>query len=120
MSTFNRFCAKAKNAARRVGEKTEEIMDSVSNGLKAKSLEIRIDEQYEKLGRLVYRDLHTDDNLEEEKLKVIAEIDALFDRLSLLKKEAEEETAKETPATDEGEEKATQAQSDEENSETEA
>lgn len=103
MSTFNRFCAKAKNAARRIGEKTEEMMDSVSSGLKIKSLEIRIDEQYERLGRLVYQDLHTDDNLEEEKLKVIAEIDALFDQLTLLKTTSTDENGQ-PPEDQKGEE----------------
>jgi hypothetical protein len=48
---------------------------------------MKIDEQYENLGRIVYRDLHTEEDLEEEKLRVIAAIDALFDRITELKSE---------------------------------
>ena len=92
MSHFNRFCAKAQKALRRAGDKAEEMLDGASKAVKIKALEIRMDEQYENLGRLVYRDLHTEEDLEEEKLQVIAALDALFDELSVLKAE---ESAKE-------------------------
>ena len=87
MSNFNRFCTKAQRALRRAGNKAEEMLDGASKAVKIKALEIRMDEQYENLGRLVYRDLHTEEDLEEEKLKVIAALDALFDELSVLKAE---------------------------------
>ena len=98
MSKLNRFFAKAKNAAKKVADKAECAVDSAAKSVKVKSLEIRVDEQYEKLGKLVYRDLHTDDNLEEEKLEIIAAIDALFDQIAVLK--AEKEEADEAPAED--------------------
>ena len=87
MSLFNRFCAKAGDAIKTVGEKTETLVQSASRSVKIKSLEIKIDEQYEKLGSVVYRDLHVDEDLEEEKLQIIAAIDALFDRITELKSE---------------------------------
>ena len=89
MSTFNRFCAKAKNFATKTANKIEEMGDQASRAVKIKALEIRIDEQYELLGALVYRDLHTEESLEDEKLQIIAVIDGLFDELAVLKGEAE-------------------------------
>ena len=85
MSTFNRLCAKAKRAVKKVSDKANELADSASRSVKIKALEIRIDEQYENLGRIVYRDLHTEENLEEMKLEIIAKIDALFDELEQIK-----------------------------------
>lgn len=91
MSAFNRFCAKAREVTAKVTDKAEELVDSASKSFKIKSLEMRIDEQYEKLGSLIYRDLHVDEDLEEEKLQIIAAIDALFDELAVLKGEEEPE-----------------------------
>ena len=104
MSHFNRFCAKAQKALRRAGDKAEEMLDGASKAVKIKALEIRMDEQYENLGRLVYRDLHTEEDLEEEKLQVIAALDALFDELSVLK--AEESAKEEAEEAKEGAEAA--------------
>ena len=104
MSHFNRFCAKAQKALRRAGAKAEEMLDGASKAVKIKALEIRMDEQYENLGRLVYRDLPTEEDLEEEKLQVIAALDALFDELSVLK--AEESAKEEAEEAKEGAEAA--------------
>lgn len=98
MSAFNRFCNATKRTVKKVTDKAEELFDSAANAIKIKNLEAKIDEQYEDLGRIVYRDLHTEEDLEEEKLRVIAAIDALFDRLEELKSapaETEEECATE-------------------------
>ena len=91
MSKLNRFFTKAKNAAKKVANKAESTVDSAKKSVKIKSLEMRVDEQYEKLGKIVYRDLHTDENLEEEKLEIVAAIDALFDKIAVLKAEKEED-----------------------------
>ena len=99
MSKLNRFFTKAKDAAKKVADKAESTVDSAKKSVKIKSLEMRVDEQYEKLGKIVYRDLHTDENLEEEKLEIIAAIDALFDQIAVLKTEKEEDAE----APDEGE-----------------
>ena len=87
MSAFNRFCNATKRTVKKVTDKAEELFDSAANAIKIKNLEAKIDEQYEDLGRIVYRDLHTEEDLEEEKLRVIAAIDALFDRITELKTE---------------------------------
>lgn len=100
MSAFNRFCDATKRTVKKVTDKAEELFDSAATAIKIKNLEAKIDEQYEDLGRIIYRDLHTEEDLEEDKLRVIAAIDALFDRLEELKvtpvkEETEEETAEE-------------------------
>ena len=91
MSTFRRICTATKRTALKITDKAEQLVDSATASVKVKALEMRIEEKYEDLGRLIYRDLHTDDNLEEEKLALIAEIDALFDRVATLKQENDEE-----------------------------
>lgn len=101
MSVFNRAWDATKRTAQKISNKTEELLDSATTSIKIKNLEAKIEEQYELLGRIVYRDLHTEDDLEEEKLKAIATIDALFDRISELKAaKAAKQEAKE-PAEEE-------------------
>lgn len=102
MSTFNRFCNNVKHTFKKISDKTEELFDSAANSVKIKNLEMKIDEQYENLGRIIYRDLHTEEDLEEEKLRVIAAIDALFDRITELKSEP----AKQAEFTDVSEDEA--------------
>ena len=99
MSTFNRFCSATKRTFKKITDKTEQLFDSAANSIKIKNLEMKIDEQYENLGRIIYRDLHTEEDLEEEKLQVIAAIDALFDRISELKNPPAAETEDETADT---------------------
>lgn len=119
MSTFNRFCNNVKKTFKKISDKTEELFDSAANSVKIKNLEMKIDEQYENLGRIIYRDLHTEEDLEEEKLRVIAAIDALFDRITELKNApaAEAEAKGEQPA-EEGAEEAVAEEKAEEAAET--
>ena len=100
MSTFNRFCNAARRTATKITDRAEELVDSAASAVKIKALEMRIDEQYENLGRVVYRDLHTEESLEEEKLRIIATIDALFDRIAELKGEVQETEETTKCATD--------------------
>lgn len=85
MSTFDHLRAKARHTAIEIGERVEELSDCTAISIKMRNLELRIEEQYERLGRVVYHDLHTDKNLEEKKLQIIATIDALFDEHEVLK-----------------------------------
>jgi hypothetical protein len=85
MSKMNRFFAKVGRGFKKVGKKVENTYEGAADSMHAKGLEIRIDEQYENLGRIVYRDLHTEEDLEESKLEIIAKIDALFDELEQIK-----------------------------------
>ena len=105
MSKFNRFCNATKRTVKKFADKTEELFDSAATSVKIKNLEMKIDEQYENLGRIVYRDLHTEENLEEDKLRVIAAIDALFDRIAELKEAS-------TPVAEEAEPVVSDAEAD--------
>lgn len=87
MDTFDRFWNATKQTAAKAADKVGEWADAASLAVKIKALELRLAEQYEKLGEIVYRDLHTEEDHEEEKLAVIAAIDGLFDRLTVLKEE---------------------------------
>lgn len=91
MSTLRRICDVTKRTAIKIANKAEALADSATSAVKIKTLEMKIEEKYEDLGRLIYRDLHTEDDLEEEKLRIIAEIDALFDTIATLKETPEKE-----------------------------
>lgn len=94
MSKMNRFFAKIGRGFQKIGNKVEDTCDNAADSVRAKGLEIRIDEQYENLGRIVYRDLHTEEDLEQTKLEIIAKIDALFDELEQIKAAKEARKAK--------------------------
>ena len=79
-------------------------LDSAADSVRAKGLEIRIDEQYENLGRLTYRAQHTGEDLEQEVMEVIAKIDAMFDELESIK--AAKEARKAKPAEDDADAEA--------------
>ena len=100
MSKMNRFFAKVGNGFKKFGEKVGDTCDNAADSMRAKGLEIRIDEQYENLGRLTYRAQHTGEDLEQEVMEVIAKIDALFDEMESLKaaKEARKEKKEEATA----------------------
>ena len=94
MSETGSFWERTRRAADKVVAAAGNLVEQAGRSIKEKSLKLRIDEQYEKLGEIVYRDLHVEEDLEDEKLAVIAAIDALFDELTLLNGEensAEEE-----------------------------
>ena len=104
MSNWNRFLAKTQAVAEKMASKASALAAEASHAMKLKAMQTRIDEQYEKLGELVYRELHVEESLEEEKLAVIAAIDALFDELLLLKKEDAEQDAADDADTAEDDE----------------
>ena len=108
MSTIRRIYTATRRTVKKITDKAEQVVDSATLSVKVKTLELRIEEKYEELGRVIYRDLHIDDNLEEEKLAIIAEIDALFDRIATLKEEIDEEEAEEVAEAAPEEETATE------------
>ena len=117
MSIFNRAWNATKRTARKISDKTGEAFDSAATSIKIKNLELKVNELYEELGRIVYRDLHTEDDLEESKLETIAAIDALFDRISELK--AAKEAKKAANAAEATEEEAAEAPTAEDEQEAE-
>ena len=96
MSTFNRFLGKVGRSFKKVGDKVEGIGDSAADSVRAKTLQIRIEEQYELLGEVVYRSQHTEEDLGEKVMELMATIDGLFDELETIKaKKAARKAAKE-------------------------
>jgi dynactin complex subunit len=106
MSVLNRAWSATKRTARKISDKTEEVFDSAATSVKIKNLEVKVDELYEELGRIVYRDLHTEDDLEESKLETIAAIDALFDRIAVLKEAQKAKKAEKAAQKEEAEKEA--------------
>ena len=104
MSKMNRFFAKIGNGFKKFGAKVEDTCDNAADSVRAKGLEIRIDEQYENLGRLTYRAQHTGEDLEQEVMEVIAKIDAMFDELESIK--AAKEARKAKPVAEEADAEA--------------
>ena len=102
MSTFNRFLGKIGRGFKKVGDKVEGIGDSAADSVRAKTLQIRIEEQYELLGEVVYRSQHTEEDLGEKVMELMATIDALFDELETIKeRKAARKAAKACEACDE-------------------
>ena len=91
MSKTNRFFAKLGRGFKKVGKKVEGTYDNAADSVRAKGLEIRIDEQYENLGRVVYRDLHTEEDLEEERRKLRLTLRGAEDRISMTISDVREE-----------------------------
>ncbi len=100
MSTFRRLCTATKRTAKQVVDKAESLADSAVTAVKIKNLEMKIDEKYEELGRLIYRDLHIDESLEEQKLALIAEIDGLYYAIDSLKAQSCDKEQEEAPDPD--------------------
>ncbi len=84
MSTFDQLRAKARHTAIEIGERVEELSDCTTISIKMKNLELRMEEQYERLGRVVYHELHTGKDHSQKKMEIIATIDALFDEHEVL------------------------------------
>ena len=95
-------------------QKTGEIADMASLYLKLKNLNLQLNERYETLGKLTYKQLKTEASQAEKIAQIIEDIDQLREQVSLQKdrilalkaertaaKEAAKEAAKQTAATDE-------------------
>ena len=118
MSAWNRFLAKIRRTAGMVGNKVEECGDEAAASVHAKSLEIQIDEEYENLGRIVYRALNSAEDLEEQKQEVVNKLDELIAELDAIKtakaekKAAKEQAKAEEKAAKKGEKKEADACAD--------
>ena len=77
MSSFNEFCNDAKRIARKAAKKTGELAHSASLRIKLEGVKNKLSSNYEKLGRLTYKQLKSDESVAEKISEVIAAIDAL-------------------------------------------
>ena len=87
MSTFDHLRDRAHHAVIELGERVEEFSDCTTISLRIRKLEAAIDELYERLGRVVYHELHAGKDLSDKKMVIIAKIDALFDECEMLKEQ---------------------------------
>lgn len=81
--TWKEFCASINKVANKAAIKIEELSDTASLHVKAKSLDVKLCEAYEKLGRLYYEQL-------DGAVAKGAEIDGQVCEIDRLKKELEE------------------------------
>ena len=106
MSAWNRFLGKVRRGADIVADKVEEWGDRAAASVRAKSLEISIDEKYEDLGRIVYRALNTEEDLEAEKQEILDKLDELIAELDAIKTAKAERKTAQGEAEDEAGESA--------------
>lgn len=93
MAKWDDIRSGVKSAASTTVKKTEEIASSASMHVKLARLMSKRDEQFEKLGKLTYRQLKTDDSYAEQISAVIAQIDALGAQIANQKAKIEQSKA---------------------------
>ena len=104
MSLLHDFCKKARYVAEQVMEKTSEAVEGAAFAIKKKALEMRLDEQYEKLGALLYRRFQSGEEAGEEEAAIMAAIEELLAKIEALNNDAEAEENDESEEAEETEE----------------
>lgn len=77
MSSFNDFCTDAKCFAKRAAKKTGELAHCASLRIKLEGVKNKISANYEKLGRLTYKQLKSGESEAQKIAEVIDTIDTL-------------------------------------------
>lgn len=77
MATWQEIRSGVEHAANKAIKKTSEIADTASLRVKLKSLDVKLNCEYEKLGKLTYKQLKTSKSQAEEIAAVIDSIDSL-------------------------------------------
>ena len=77
MSTWNEFCADVSRFANRAVKKTEELAHSATLHVKLEGIRNKLSAEFEKLGRLTYKQLKTSESQAEKISEIITAIDAL-------------------------------------------
>ena len=108
MSILYDLCKKVRCVAETAVEKTSDAVTAAAYAIKKKALEMRLDEQYEKLGALLYRRFQNGEEAGEEEAAIMTAIEELLQKIEALKKHATEEQP------DEGEEPETAEEAKEE------
>ena len=103
--TWKEFCASINKVANKAAVKIEELSDSASLYVKEKSLDVKLCEAYEKLGRLYYEQLDGVVGKADEIDERVKEIDRLRQEISEIRAQAEQnkkkgEESSEAPAAD--------------------
>ena len=77
MSSFNEFCTDAKRLAGKAAKKTCDLANSASLHLKLERVKNKLSSNYEKLGRLTYKQLKSGESEAKKISEVIDTIDSL-------------------------------------------
>ncbi len=102
MSSWNELRSDVKDVASKAIKKTGELADTASVHLKIKMAGVRLSAAYEKLGKLTYKQLKTEESQAEAISETIAIIDSLRADVKTLKIKLEEmKEAKKTETEEE-------------------
>ena len=100
--TWKEFCASINKVANKAAVKIEELSDSASLYVKEKSLDVKLCEAYEQLGRLYYDQLDGAVGKADEIDERVKEIDRLRREIAEIRAQAEQNKKKgEEPTEDE-------------------
>ena len=104
--TWKEFCAGINKVANKAAVKIEELSDSASLYMKEKSLDVKLCQAYENLGRLYYEQLDGAVGKADKIDECVKEIDRLKLEIGEIRVQAEQNKKKneaecETPAADE-------------------
>ena len=91
MADWKKIRKQVGSAANKAARKTEEIADITVKRVKLASLESKLGKQYEKLGRLTYKQLKTGETQADKISAVSPEIDRLRDEVSSMRHDIEED-----------------------------
>ena len=90
MSSFNEFCTDAKRLATKAAKKTGELAHHAALLLKLEGVKNCISANFEKLGRLTYKQLKVGESQAEKIAAVMSTIDALRIEETKLKKQIDD------------------------------
>ena len=100
MANWNDIKAGVERAANKTIKKAGELADTASLHFKLKTLKVKQSEKFEKLGKLTYKQLKTDNSYAEAISDVIAEIDSLREKIKELKEKIEAAKAEKQNSAD--------------------
>lgn len=100
MANWEDIKASVSRATNKTIKKAGELADTASLHFKLKTLKVKQSENFEKLGKLTYKQLKTDNSYAEAISELIAEIDALREEIKALKEKIEAAKAEKHTAED--------------------
>lgn len=100
MANWEDIKASVSRATNKTIKKAGELADTASLHFKLKTLKVNQSEKFEKLGKLTYKQLKTDNSYAEAISELIAEIDALREEIKALKEKIEAAKAERQTAED--------------------
>ena len=119
MSELNSFCKKVKSVAGKAVKKTGEFADLAAKYVRLHSMDSKLDDRYEMLGRLTYKQLKTGESYAEKIALYIDSIDKLRVDRKALNDEIEADKARYKAAREAEEQEELEEKSEEKEENTE-